>query len=518
MLRIGNDGSATPRNSLWTLPTLVYSGRQQRCLNERAGGNARTNGGQVNHGIIRKGRLLRAPAIALLALILGCVGLSLQALPAHAATCVPDSTTGCVQGIVKTSAGDPASGVGLTLTGMGANEETQTDENGRWSFPITEEGTYTVALDTATLPDGQFPRAADTRKVEVALFESASALFPLTDDPDAAATPAAPAPPEAGEETGSGSGEETPGDEANAPTKPSATNSFSWPRFWQQAASGLRMGLLLALGAVGLSLVFGTTGLSNFAHAEMLSMGGILAFLAMQLTGNIWLSGALVVIVMAAFGWMQDAVLWKPLRKRRLSLTQMMIVSIGFSIVLQNIFQFFFGANILRIDPSTPKTVTLAGITLTVQSYVAMGIALVAIIAVALVMKYTRFGRATRAVADNRPLAEASGIDVDRVIRSVWTVGVALAGLSGVLLGLVLNGIAWNTGWHYLLLLFAAVILGGIGTTFGAIVGALIIGLVIEMANIWLPGDLKHAAALLILIVVLLVRPQGLFGRKERIG
>ena len=107
---------------------------------------------------------------------------------------------------------------------------------------------------------------------------------------------------------------------------------------------------------------------------------------------------------------------------------------------------------------------------------------------------------------------------MDRVIRSVWTVGVALAGLSGVLLGLVLNGIAWNTGWHYLLLLFAAVILGGIGTTFGAIVGALIIGLVIEMANIWLPGDLKHAAALLILIVVLLVRPQGLFGRKERIG
>lgn len=470
----------------------------------------------MNHGIIRRGMLWRAPAIALLALILGFVGLSLQALPAHAATCVPDATTGCVQGIVKTSAGDPASGVGLTLTGKGASEDTTTDENGRWSFPITQEGTYEVALDPATLPEGQFPRATDTRSVEVALFESASALFPLTDDPDAAATPTAPG---SGETAGSGSGEATPGDdEATTTTKPSATNAFSWPRFWQQAASGLRMGLLLALGAVGLSLVFGTTGLSNFAHAEMLSMGGILAFLAMQLTGNIWLSGALVVVVMAAFGWVQDAVLWKPLRKRRLSLTQMMIVSIGFSIVLQNIFQFFFGANILRIDPSTPKTVTLAGITLTVQSYVAMGIALIAIIAVALVMKYTRFGRATRAVADNRPLAEASGIDVDRVIRSVWTVGVALAGLSGVLLGLVLNGIAWNTGWHYLLLLFAAVILGGIGTTFGAIVGALIIGLVIEMANIWLPGDLKHAAALLILIVVLLVRPQGLFGRKERIG
>jgi branched-chain amino acid transport system permease protein len=97
-------------------------------------------------------------------------------------------------------------------------------------------------------------------------------------------------------------------------------------------------------------------------------------------------------------------------------------------------------------------------------------------------------------------------------------VGTALAGLAGLLLGLVLNGIAWNTGWSFLLLLFAAVVLGGIGTAFGAFVGAMIIGLVVEMANIWLPGDLKHAAALLILIIVLLVRPQGIFGRKERIG
>lgn len=452
--------------------------------------------------------LTRASAIAVLALIMSFFAMSFQSLPANAADCVPDATTGCIQGIIKTTTGDPAGGVNLKLSGKGTTDATATDDNGRWTFSVTRAGEYTVTVDVDSLPEGQFAKASDARTLNASLFQSTSALFPLTDDAAAAATPSAPGAAEQGEE----------GEEANPAAKPSASGSFSWPRFWQQAASGIRMGLLLALGAVGLSLVFGTTGLSNFAHAEMLSMGGILAFLAMQLTGNIWISGALVVVVMAAFGWFQDLVLWKPLRKKRLSLTQMMIVSIGFSIVLQNIFQFFFGANILRIDPSTPKTVTILGITLTVQSYVAMGIALLAIIGVALVMKYTRFGRATRAVADNRPLAEASGINVDGVIRSVWTVGVALAGLSGVLLGLVLNGIAWNTGWHYLLLLFAAVILGGIGTTFGAIVGALIIGLVIEMANIWLPGDLKHAAALFILIVVLLVRPQGLFGRKERIG
>ncbi len=470
-------------------------------------------------GQIRRSPLRRLPALALLALIVSFFAMSFQALPAHAADCVPDATTGCVQGVIKTAGGDGAENVSLSLEGGGVNEQATTDANGRWVFSITRAGSYTVTVDPASLPEGHFFKAKDAREVNVALFESVSALFPLTDNEAEAVEPGS----SSGSDSGSASGSQPPpttSDEVTTPSveKDSASSSFSWPRFWQQGASGIRIGLLLALGAVGLSLVFGTTGLSNFAHAEMLSLGGIIAFLFMQLTGNIWLSGLVVVLLMAGFGWIQDAALWKPLRKRQLSLMQMMIVSIGLSIVLQNIFQYFFGASILRIDPSSPKTVTLLGVTLTVQSYVAMGIALVAIIAVALAMKYSRFGRATRAVADNRALAEASGIDVNRVIRVVWTVGAALAGLSGMLLGLVLNGIAWNTGWHYLLLLFAAVILGGIGTTVGAIVGAMIIGVIVEMANIWLPGDLKHAAALFILIVVLLVRPQGLFGRKERIG
>ncbi|MGO2062451.1 branched-chain amino acid ABC transporter permease [Leucobacter sp. UCMA 4100] len=425
---------------------------------------------------------------------------------------------GCVQGIIKTSEGEPAAGLELTMTGGESDETTTTDENGRWSFSVSEAGSYTVAVTEESLPDGQFLKSKDPRTVDVKLHTVSAALFGLSDEPGQAS----PTTETDDSDSDSEGAEATPGANPNVvegqPAPEAGGDGFSWPRFWQQLASGIRMGLLLSLGAVGLSLVYGTTGLSNFSHAEMLSMGGIFAFLFMQITGNLWLTGLIVVALMAGVGWLQDAVLWKPLRKKRLSLMQMMIVSIGFSIVLQNIFQFFFGANILRIDPSTPKTVRILGVTLTVQSYIAMGIALVLIIAVGLIMKYTRFGRATRAVADNRPLAEASGIDVQRVIRLVWVMGVALAGLSGMLIGLVLNGIAWNTGWHFLLLLFAAVILGGIGTAFGAIVGAMIIGIIVETANIWLPGDLKHAAALFILIVVLLVRPQGLFGRKERIG
>lgn len=468
--------------------------------------------------ILTPQRSVASPRRLLFLLLIGLLavfGLSTLAIPpAHAAACAPDASTACIQGIIKTSAGEPAAGVSLELDE--GEQQAETDEAGRWSFAVDADGEYTVTLDTESLPSGQFAKGQSTRTLTVKLYNSASALFPLTDD-EAAAAPAA------GSETDETSQQPANTNQAGDETaSPSATEAhgagFSWPRFWQQSASGIRMGLLLSLAAVGLSLVYGTTGMTNFAHAEMMSMGGILAFLFMGVTGNIWLSGGIAVVLLAAFGWIQDAGLWKPLRKKRLSLMQLMIVSIGLSIVLQNVFQFFFGANILRIDPSTPTTVTLLGVTLTVQSYVAMAIALVAIIGVGLSLKYTRFGRATRAVSDNPALAEASGINVDQVIRVVWVASSALAGLSGVLLGLVLNGISWNTGWHYLLLLFAAVVLGGIGTAFGAIIGSMIIGYIIEVANIWLPGDLKQAAALFILIVVLLVRPQGIFGRKERIG
>ena len=149
-----------------------------------------------------------------------------------------------------------------------------------------------------------------------------------------------------------------------------------------------------------------------------------------------------------------------------------------------------------------------------------MGVSVVVIALVGYVLLRTRIGRATRAVSDNPALAAASGIDVDRVIRLVWTASAGLAGLAGVLYALaVSNGIRWDSGMQILLLLFAAVTLGGLGTAFGALVGSLVIGLVVELAGpLGAPGDLKYAVALGMLILLLLVRPQGLLGRAERVG
>ena len=292
-------------------------------------------------------------------------------------------------------------------------------------------------------------------------------------------------------------------------------------RIVQSIAQGLRLGLLLALASIGLSLIYGTTGLSNFAHAEQVTLGGMVGYGLCNVAGlNLWLGIVLTTLICGATGYFQDRALWQPLRRRGLGLTQLMIVTIGLSLAAQYTYQFFVGAAQQKVVVQSFSVVTLGPVSLTWMSYVAMGVSLVVIAAVGFVLTRTRVGQATRAVADNAALAAASGINVDQIIRMVWTVAMALAGLGGIFYALVVsNGIRWDTGMQILLLLFAAVTLGGLGTAFGAFVGALIIGLVVELAGpLGAPGDLKYAVALVILILLLLVRPQGLLGRATRVG
>jgi len=136
---------------------------------------------------------------------------------------------------------------------------------------------------------------------------------------------------------------------------------------------------------------------------------------------------------------------------------------------------------------------------------------------VGLMLKRTRAGKAIRAVSDNRDLAESSGIDVSRVVLNVWLLAGGLAALGGVFFGLA-QLVSWDMGFKLLLLMFAAVILGGLGTAYGVIAGSLVVGIVAQVSTIWLPVELQNAWALVVLILVLLVRPQGIFGRRERVG
>lgn len=144
-------------------------------------------------------------------------------------------------------------------------------------------------------------------------------------------------------------------------------------------------------------------------------------------------------------------------------------------------------------------------------------LAAIAIALTVLWLQRSRIGKATRAVSDNPALASATGIDVERVISVVWTLGAGLAAFAGIYLGLT-QDVSWNMGQRLLLVMFAAVTLGGLGTIYGAIVGALVVGMFIQLSTLIIPTEMKTVGALFLMIVILLVRPQGILGRRERVG
>ena len=438
----------------------------------------------------------RAFALLLLTMLVAPLLLLLSSRAATADTltlCQPKpDENACIAGTMGSRA-EPIADVDVILTKPDGTTETQTTpDNGRFSFSVTEPGDYLVGVDPDTLPDGSElrpPANANLRgpdgTIKINNVQLGRSYGPVLT--------------------------------VRAADFDETTSKFD--EFLQSSVNGIRLGLLLALASVGLSLIYGTTGLSNFAHAEQVTLGGMIGYGLVNVGGlNLWLGGLLVVIICGFSGWFQDRILWQPLRRRGLGLTQLMIVTIGLSLALQYAFQYTVGARTVRVVVANPEVQNWGPITITNQSIAAMLIAVVVLIAVGYALLRTRVGRATRAVSDNPALAQASGIDTDKVIRLVWTVAMALAGLSGILYALVVNGVKWDTGLQILLLLFAAVTLGGLGTAFGALIGALVIGLVVELSPLVIPGDFKYAAALLILILLLLVRPQGLLGRAQRVG
>jgi len=193
-------------------------------------------------------------------------------------------------------------------------------------------------------------------------------------------------------------------------------------------------------------------------------------------------------------------------------------VSIGLSIFLRNVYQYFAGGDSKNYSQfSSPEPWEIGPILITPKDVIVIALCTIVLVATCIALQVTRTGKAMRAVADNPALAASSGINVEKVISIVWIGGAALAGLSGVLLGLT-QGFDYQIGFKILLLVFAAVTLGGLGTIWGAILGSFIIGILIEESTLFINAELKFVGALVVLIVVLLIRPQGLLGRAERVG
>lgn len=375
-----------------------------------------------------------------------------------------------------------ASGVEITVTQDGRPVGTATTgADGVFVIPLPGNGTYAVALDPATLPKGfslTDEGSARLDRVSVRLGDQ-QVIYRLGAD---------------------------------------RRGQRDFSDYATTFAKGLRLGLVLAVAAVGLSLVYGVTGLVNFAHAELVTVGAVAAYALDQWGVPFWITLPLAMVVGAALGFGNERLLWRPLRRRNLALLSMMVVSIGLGIAVRNVLQIVYGPDGRRYTAAAKQVERAYGpFRLTDNDLIIMAICVVVLIGFTLLLRRTRLGTAIRAVADNPDLAASSGIAVNRIVLVVWMLCGALAALGGVLYGLSLN-VRFDTGFTLLLSMFAAVVLGGLGSAYGAVLGAVILGVVQETSGLMVDSAYKFVVALLVLVVVLLVRPQGILGQPERFG
>ena len=287
----------------------------------------------------------------------------------------------------------------------------------------------------------------------------------------------------------------------------------------QLVANGLVTGSVYAIAAVGVSLVYGILRLVNFAYGDLMAFGALVTF---GVNGPLHQSMALAVpagmAATAALSVALDFVLWKPLRSRRAGFMSLFLASIGLALVLRQLLLFVAGSGpkSYRVDPY--RVFVLGSVRLSEAQVITIATAATTIVAVGLFLALTTTGRVLRAMADDRALAAVAGIDVGRATRIAWIISGLLAGLAGVLAATVEYSFDPNFGFQLLLPVFAAVVLGGIGSAYGALAGGLALGLAQEVST-WsgFAGGVnpvyKPVVAFAVLAVALLIRPEGLFGR-----
>jgi branched-chain amino acid transport system permease protein len=300
----------------------------------------------------------------------------------------------------------------------------------------------------------------------------------------------------------------------------------------QILVDGVIAGSMIGLGAIGVTLTYSILRFANFAHGEFVSWGAYLALVVSSALG--YLSGALTVpIGPFSFGWslpiaavvamaltaglalLVDAILFGPLRARRSAVIILVMASFGAALTLRNLLEFVFTSRPAYFSSELQIAMPLGGgMRATPDQLLSLGVAAVLVVLVHLLLTRTAIGRSMRAVSENPQLSGVVGIDVRGVVRTVWALGAALACMAGVIAGLIIQ-IRPQMGLDLLLPLFAAAILGGIGSVPGAMLAGLIVGLA-EALTVQLVGaEWRSGVAFVILVMILLLRPQGLFGKAE---
>ena len=302
-----------------------------------------------------------------------------------------------------------------------------------------------------------------------------------------------------------------------------------------QLGNGLLLGIIISVASVALSLLYGVTRIVNFAHGEIIALGAIATLFFSSpidyrvlfldkfspLGLNFALSCILAVIICGLFGGLLELILFRPLRKGNVGNIAVLVVTIGLSIFIRHLYLLFATGKVQNFPLELQRRQTYLFFDMTPRNVKVLIAGILVMILIGLLLTYTKLGKAMRAVRDSEELSSVSGINSDNIILITWISSSMLAGLAGVFQAII-NDVRWNMGFLILLLIFAGTVLGGIGTSFGAMVGGLIIGILVQV-SVGLPfmeghTEAKNAVALGIMIVILLFRPQGIFGQKERIS
>jgi len=296
---------------------------------------------------------------------------------------------------------------------------------------------------------------------------------------------------------------------------------------------GIVFGSIISLGAIGLTLVFGIIRFANFAHGDLMSSGAYFALF--MVTGLLsWIGVPDTTFGSLSFGWRMliafpvsmfmvgcvaiaaDRILYRKLRNNKSSPVMLAMSSLGVAFIIRMLILIFWGADSLFYRPGLmrPALELPLGVKIRPDQILILFVVFSLVVLLHLYLQKTKMGKAMRATADNMELALVSGIDTERVIILTWGVGGALAAAGGILYGIDVQVHAYM-GWNFLIPLFAATILGTIGNMWGALVGGLVIGVAQQVSTAFLLSTYKPAVAFMLMILILLFRPKGIFGGKQ---
>jgi neutral amino acid transport system permease protein len=285
----------------------------------------------------------------------------------------------------------------------------------------------------------------------------------------------------------------------------------------QRSLTGLSSGAIYALGAVGLTLVYGILKLVNFAHGDFLTFGAYMAYLVNITWGMPLVLGIFFAMAMTALlGIFLEKVMWGPMRARGAGMLQLLLMAIGLALVIRYVIQFVWSTELRQLDVNRTDTVEFLDLTIGRTFLIVIIVGFVVLVGTGLMLRYSLLGKRMRALSDNLELAETAGIDTSRVILWTWVFAAGFAGLAGVMAGATTQ-LQPELGFELLLPIFAAVVVGGIGNAFGALAGGVVLGLVIEWSTLFIDARWKIAIGFVVLILVLMIRPQGIFGRARTI-